>query len=107
MELIPFYKGTFEAFRHNGDQYARLEHPCGYVWFTFDFFTESYQSLDNELNSNPELKQELEDAYREYSASIEESRNVPTTKQIFDLWGACSSPSVFARALLSRWGNLK
>jgi hypothetical protein len=72
MELTPHYKGTFEAFRHNGKQYARLNLNCGYVWFTFDFFTESYQSLDNELNSNPELNQELENAYRKLSTSIED-----------------------------------
>jgi len=64
MNLTPHYKGTFEAFRHNGNQYARLKLPFGYVWFSFDFFTECYKFVDNEPDFPPEFQEELENAYQ-------------------------------------------
>lgn len=30
----------------------------------------------------------------------------PTSRELFDLWKACNSPSVFGRMVLERWGNL-
>ena len=72
MNLIPHYQGTFEAFRHEGNQYGRLQYRSGaYVWFSFDFFTESYQSFENELNHNRELVKELEDSYNQLKNSNE------------------------------------
>jgi hypothetical protein len=36
-----------------------------------------------------------------------DSLSKPTAKELQTLWQACNSPSVFARAALERWGNLK
>lgn len=33
------------------------------------------------------------------------SSNKPTAKELQSLWQACNSPSVFARAVLARWGH--
>jgi hypothetical protein len=67
MKLTPHYSGLFEAFRHDGKQFGRLQLSGGsYVWFTFDFFTESYQSMDNELNTDNNLQHKLENSYKEY-----------------------------------------
>jgi hypothetical protein len=61
-----------EAFRHDGNQYGRLQYGSGaYEWFSFDFFTESYQSFENELNHNRELVKELENSYKQLKNSNE------------------------------------
>lgn len=45
----------------------------------------------------------------EYNKTIGGSRGAgdqhPTTKELFALSAGCNSPSVFARAVLERWGN--
>lgn len=71
--LIPHYSGKFESFRDSdGKQYARLEMTNGsYVWFVFDFFTESYTSLDNELQQpSSDLKISLEQSYRNQNLQV-------------------------------------
>lgn len=78
--MKPHYKGTFEVFRtEEGEQYARLEmmdkSPGSYVWFKFDFFTESYQSFDSEIfpdNNKTELQMQLEEEYQEIVRPMKE-----------------------------------
>lgn len=65
--MIPtfHYSGTLDSFRIGSEQYARLELSSGsYVWFKFDFYTESYCSLDNESYSGDVTKRDLESAYQ-------------------------------------------
>ena len=69
--ITPHYTGKFEAFRDlEGEQYARLEFNSGsYVWFKFDYFTESYQSFANELfevvgKDKRQLQNQLEKSYQ-------------------------------------------
>ena len=65
MELQKHYSGTFEAFRVNGEQFARLTFPDqSFNWFKFDYFTETYQSFANELNSDSKMVKLLENAYQ-------------------------------------------
>ena len=71
--LKPHYSGKFESFRDsNGNQYARLQMRLGFfVWFKFDFFTESYQSFDNELfEVKGENKRHLQNSLEEYYQSL-------------------------------------
>ena len=71
--LRSHYSGEFEAFRDsNGNQYARLQMRLGsFVWFKFDFFTESYQSFDNELfEVKGENKRNLQNSLEEYYQSV-------------------------------------
>lgn len=78
--MKPHYKGTFEVFRtEEGEQYARLEmmgkSPGSYVWFKFDFFTESYQSFDSEIfpdDNKTELQMHLEEKYQEIVRPMKE-----------------------------------
>jgi|694.fasta_scaffold80050_6 hypothetical protein len=71
INLRPHYSGKFEAFRDSsGNQYARLQTSLrSYVWFKFDFFTESYQSFDNEL-FECENKRQLQNSLEEYYQSV-------------------------------------
>jgi hypothetical protein len=76
-DLTPHYEGSFEAFRtKSGEQYARLQLTTGsYVWFKFDFDTESYQSFDFELfpdDNKKELQKHLEDQYQELTRPMRE-----------------------------------
>ncbi|QGT54443.1 hypothetical protein b3_0200 [Synechococcus phage B3] len=74
--LKPHYSGKFEAFRcADGTQYARLEFPSGsYVWFRFDYTTETYQSFDNELfepsGVKTLLQKCLEKSYRDSKTEV-------------------------------------
>lgn len=78
--MKPHYKGTFEVFRtEEGEQYARLEMvdscPGSYIWFKFDFFTESYQSFDSEIfpdDNKTELQMQLEEKYQEMVRPMKE-----------------------------------
>jgi hypothetical protein len=73
INLRPHYAGKFEAFRDSsGNQYARLKtSPGSFVWFKFDFFTESYQSFDNELfEVKGENKRHLQNSLEEYYQSV-------------------------------------
>ena len=78
--MKPHYKGTFEVFRtEEGEQYASLEMmdgcPGSYVWFKFDFSTESYQSFDSEIfpdDNKTELQMQLEEKYQEMVRPMKE-----------------------------------
>jgi hypothetical protein len=59
MELQKHYSGTFEAFRVNGEQFARLTFPDqSFNWFKFDYFKETYHCND------PEMVELLEKSYQ-------------------------------------------
>jgi len=46
------------------------------------------------------------DEYSDALKALAEGAGVgPTTQELRDLWRACNSPSVFARAVLERWGT--
>jgi hypothetical protein len=77
-DLTPHYKGLFEVFRtKSGEQYARLRlfdvPPGSYIWFKFDFLTETYQNFDSEMfpeNDKVELQKYLETEYEKLQVAF-------------------------------------
>ena len=70
MKLIPCHSGQFQVFDfvdENGksERFARYHFKGGYTWYKFDFYTETYQSLENETQLGfPHHK--LEEHYAKY-----------------------------------------
>ena len=70
MKLFPCHSGEFQVFDfvdENGksERFARYHFKGGYIWYKFDFFTEDYQTLDDD----PKFKfthQKLEELYAKY-----------------------------------------
>jgi hypothetical protein len=72
-KLIPCHSGTFEVFdfvdeNNKSQRYVRHQFKFGYIWYKFDFFTELYQSLENETQLGVS-DDELEEYYARYSQS--------------------------------------
>ncbi len=66
MNLTPHYSGKFESFRLGEDQYARLQLDGSYIWFLFDFFSESYAIINSEyFGTKSDLFFKLEKLYQE------------------------------------------
>jgi len=77
MKLLPCHSGTFEVFDfvdENGksERFARYHYPNGYTWYKFNFFTETYQSLENETQLGFD-HHKLEEQFQKYRQSIENS----------------------------------
>ena len=66
INLLPEHQGKFEVFSTKySKRYARYSFGVGYMWYVYDFFTESYISLANEtMIGSEELINALEGAYQ-------------------------------------------
>ena len=93
LDCIQQYEGYGEFMTTNGHQLAESE------------VDELISMVEEELNSNPELQKEPEDACQDYCKSTEVDSNkpkyAPTAKELRNLWDVCNSPSVFARAIIA------